>query len=56
MTVHVKLYSEKADKFEEIKAEMGPEGVELSNSAVVMRLIESHESSEKRDIQGGLAD
>lgn len=54
MTTQITLYSEKSEKFEEVKSEMGPDGVELANPQVVIRLIEEYENNDKPDIQGGL--
>jgi hypothetical protein len=56
--VYISLYGAKAEAFESIKEEMGPDGVEPSNPAVVMRLIEEYEgrsnSKENEGISGGL--
>lgn len=51
--VYISLYGEKADAFERVAEEFGPEGVDPSNAAVVMRLIECYES---RDGSAGAVD
>ncbi|MUW13931.1 hypothetical protein GJ633_04085 [Halorubrum sp. CBA1125] len=50
---YISLYGNKAESFERVKEEFGPEGVDLSNADVVMRLIEEYEE-DKGEIRGGL--
>jgi len=49
---YISLYGEKAEAFRAAKAEMGPDGVEVSNVEAVMRLVEEHEDSQRPS--GGL--
>lgn len=54
---HITLYNEKAEAFEAVKEQIGPEGVDPSNAATVMRLIEAWEDDRgSRGIPGGLTD
>jgi len=48
--VHITLYGDSAEAFREVKADMGPSGVDLSNPDVVRRLIEEYETG----VRGGL--
>jgi len=54
MATYVSFYDEKEESFESVKQEFGPEGVELSNPDVVMRLIEFYENHQETDVEGGL--
>lgn len=48
MTVHIKLYGEKADRFEVIKAEMSEQmGYEPTNPEVVGLLLARYNESKK---------
>jgi hypothetical protein len=44
--IYISLYAEKAEAFEDVKGDLGPDGVEPSNVEVVMRLIETYEAAE----------
>lgn len=50
----ITLRGAKAEAFERVKEEMGPENVDLSNPAVVMRLIEMYEMKESEGDSGSL--
>jgi len=50
---HITLYGEKSEAFEAVKEEIGPDGVESTNTAVVMRLIEEYQQ-ESNGVSGGL--
>lgn len=49
---YISLRGDKAEAFESLKEEIGPEGVEPSNVEVVMRLVEEHEDQTRPS--GGL--
>lgn len=48
---HISLYGDTSEAFDRVADQMGPEGCDLSNAAVVRRLIESYESDE---LTGGI--
>lgn len=52
--LYISLYGDKAEAFERIKSQIGPEGVDPSNPDVVMRLIEHYEADSETDVEGGL--
>ena len=54
METYISLYGDKAESFEEIKGEFGPEGVEISNPDAVMRLVEFYEEHSETEMEGGL--
>jgi len=49
---YISLYGDKAEAFQSVKSEMGPDGVEVSNVEAVMRLVEEHEDTQRPS--GGL--
>lgn len=51
---YISLYGEKAEAFERVSDEFGPEGVDPSNPDVVMRLIEFYEEHAETEFEGGL--
>ncbi|MFB6302776.1 MAG: hypothetical protein ABEH78_07955 [Haloferacaceae archaeon] len=51
---HISLRGEKAEAFERVKDDLGPEGVDLSNAQAVMRLVEEYEDAEEDLLPGGL--
>ena len=56
---YISLYGDKAEKFEDTKQEFGPDGVDVSNADVVMRLIEFYEDHTEDDadaVPGGLVE
>jgi hypothetical protein len=51
---YISLYDEKAEAFERVKEEIGPEGVTPNNTDALMRLIEHWEEDREPSVSGGL--
>jgi hypothetical protein len=51
---NITLYGDQSEAFEQVKEQIGPEGVDPNNTDVVMRLIEVYERHDTRGVSGGL--